>query len=743
MQYQAIYLACLLGIGFPLVGQPARAATDTNDAAAASDNQAAKLDEIIVTAQKRPENIQSVPIGITALSAATLEQSNTATLQDLSKLVPSAVIQVKQGTSTTYLRGVGDDNAQIGNEPSVPVYVDGVYYSRLTSVRRLDDIADIEVLKGPQGTLFGRNASAGVIQITTRTPEPGSAPTFDTSVGLGNYGATSVTAYGASGLTPTIGADLAFSYYGDRGFGTNLYTGDPANYDRSISVRSKWVFQPADSTRIVAAFEYGHMNSDLGILGQYPGGPYPGFGNTGLPLGGGLLPGMGFFDRNTNTPEDFVSTSYGGYLRAAQTLSFATLSNIAAYHRDEDTLYDDSDTTPQKFQAAALYGHTYQFTNELQLVSNAGSPVAWTAGAFYLDISQGYQPGNLSGPGYTGPSGLVERFYSASPTKSYAIYAQATIPIVSKWKVTLGGRYSRDDLDANGTIQLVSPTGVVVRTVIPQSSVHEETNKPSWRGALEYQANDNVMTYLSASQGYKSGLWNTLPFVPTSKFIQPEVLTAYEFGVKSETLDSRLRLNGAIFDYRIKDPQTIVVLNTLPTLVNSGASEVKGAEIEGQALPGNNLTLRLGASYLDATYTDFPNAAFYSANPNPPFGLLPPVTGNGNGYVLPRAPKYSGNAGVDYRIPTSHGELALDMNYAYTAAYYWSNDNRIQQGAYGILDAQISYAIAHTGATVKLWGRNLSNKFYVTTGLEQAGSVGDSGAPGAPRQYGVTFSYKY
>jgi iron complex outermembrane receptor protein len=721
---------------------PIPAARSAEGTVASTDASEPGLEEITVTAERREANLQTIPVSIYAFSNASLEKANVDSVLDLGKLVPSALIQQNQGGVTTFLRGVGNDIVTVGNEASNAIYIDDVYYSRLTSsILRLNNIDRIEVLEGPQGTLFGRNATGGLIQIITRTPEVGSAPLLDANIGYGSFQTSNANAYMASGFGPRVAGDLSLSHYDNPGFGRDVYDGAQANYERASTARSKWVFEPGDTSKLTFIAEYLRSNSDIGLPGQFPGGPSPGLGNTGLPLTGGLLGALGYYDRNQDYPSFLESESYGGSLRAEQTFSFAKVVDIVAYHHEKEIFSSDADYTPQFFKTAVLPSYTYLFTNELQIQSLPSSPLEWTGGLFYLHATQGYRGASLAGLGFVGaPPPLSLQFFSAEPTTSYAAYGQTTFPIAESLKLTLGARYSNDLVHGNGGINLLSGPGAPIVPVVPFGSVSDRNQQFSWKGALNYQVNTDLMTYASVSRGYKAGLYNLLTFDPT--FVKPEILTAYEVGAKSDLLNSRLRLNGAVFFYNIEDPQAEIAVGGLPALVNAQKEQVKGAQFTAEALVTKQLHVNVGVTYLDAQYTDFRDAPFYTVAPGPGYGLSAPTAGNADGNRPSRAPVFSENIGSSYTLSTADGDWTLAANYAHTGLFYWTPDNRVAQRAYGLLDAHVAYAIGATGLKIKAWGSNLTNAKYVTEEYESAGAQGDISAAGPPRQYGLNVEYK-
>lgn len=724
--------------------EPARAAPGTD---AASDT----IQEIVVTAQRREQNEQLVPLSVSALSADTLAQTNITSAVDIGKLVPSVIIQQNNAAVTTFVRGIGNAQSAQGNEPSVPVYIDDVYYPRLSSaLLRLNNVEQIEVLKGPQGTLFGRNSTGGLIQINTKDPSSSDAAHGDVEVGYGNYKTVNASGYYASPINSNVAADIAVNYYNNSGFGDNLTTGGAANYERTLAVRSKWVLRPSESTKIVLTGDFTNSNSDIGLPGPNPGGPYPGLANMGFPITGGLVPGIPFYDRINDFPEYDQTQNYGGSLRLEQQLGFAEFRTILAYNHVRDNFVQDGDWGPQQYGVLDLSNQfTTNYSAELQLLSKPASPIDWIVGAYYLHVKSAYPPAYLFGPEYGGTLGPPSSAFTGllidgeTSIASYALYGQTTFNLAPKLKMTLGGRVSKDDAGATGAISAGGYDASV--PVAPSTSYSHTDNRFTWRAALDYQVTDNLMTYISNSRGYKAGLYNSLPV--SGYYVQPEVLTATEIGIKSEWLERRLRFNGAVFYYDLKNSQQTTIVNNVISLENAPAAVDKGLEFESEAVIAPGLSLKINATWLNAYFTNFPAAPLYAPGPAPGFGGVSVPGGiNADGFPLTRAPHFSGNIGLNYTHHVATGEMSLGANLAHTGPYSWTPDNVLREDAHNLLDAHVSYTLdssAATKTTIRLWGSNLTDVKYALYRIEVAGPMGDVGAPGAPRQYGVAVDVKF
>jgi iron complex outermembrane recepter protein len=726
---------------YVLILAPGASAQSTSGARAAPTD--TRIADIVVTAQRREQRLQDVPISVSAVSGQLLARANIQNATNLNKLVPSVLIQANEAGVTTFIRGLGNNQVAVGNEPSNPLYIDGVYYPRInTALLQLNNIDRIEVLKGPQGTLFGRNAASGLIQIITRTPEPGAPLNAKLSLGYGNYETIDANAYISSGLGNHVAADLAvlYSNQGD-GFGKDLLTGKDWLKDRQYALRSKWVFKPADGTKFTLVGNYSREHSSTGIA--YPidvgGTPADPRGQTGLPDGSGLAPLPSFYDRNTDTDYHFLTKSYGAYGRIEQDISFATLIDTVSYQHLQESFLEDVDGTVQHFAGSLQPALTKTLSNELQLVSKPGSALEWTIGSFFFDNKSAYDPAYIYGPGFGGT--LVAPAHQT--LQSYAGYGQATYTIAPKVRVTLGLRYTSDQLKGAGGVLFSPVDSCPVACPSATGTLNEARanfSKLTWRGVIDYKPTDNVLAYASISRGYKSGLLNLLTFSATP--VEPTTVDAYEVGLKTELFDRHFQLNLAAFRYNEKKPQVTVIAFGTTALLNAPGAHVTGIEAEANGRLGH-LTIRASGTYLDAHYTSFTNAPFYMPNPSPPYGFIS-VQGDASGNPLAIAPKFSGSAGADYEIPFANGSsLTIGGSYYHVGTFYWDPDLRVKGGKYGLVDAQVSYRLPNTNLKFTVWGSNLTQEKYLTAEYEQAGPFGLVGSRGMPRRFGVRLNYAF
>jgi iron complex outermembrane receptor protein len=705
------------------------------------------LAEIVVTAQRREQRSQDVPIAISAASADSLAQVNVTNVTDAAKIMPSLNIAIASGNVQPFLRGVGNPAVLVGNEASTAIYVDGVYYPRLPpQMFDLNNIDRVEVLKGPQGTLFGRNASGGLIQIVTKEPSF-DGPVVRASVGYGNYDTTRASLYASTPISDILAADISLleSDQGN-GWGHNIDTNGPAFLGRDYAARTKWLLKPDAGTQIELTLEFtnaaaddmgitNHVFDGSGSVHRYPLPPHE------------ILPQGGFYDVSGDYPERTSNKYYGGNLHIRQDVSFADLVSISAFSQLFGSASFDADYSTLPYIYSTEPYQVNPFSQELQLVSHSNGALDWIVGLYYLHLPSQYPGANIGGIGVGGAPDASALYTTKDVTESEAGYGQATYHLPEATDFTVGLRYTRDDLHANGRVDFSVPS---LGISAPGTEQYASTSfdKLTWRFALDHKFDDDIHTYVSQSRGFKAGIYNLLPFSTTPALA--EVIDATEVGMKAVLFDDHLRLNAAAFYNRIKDPQVNIYVIQPSTgqlgvsLINAGGASVKGFEFDGSAAVTKGLEVNFGATFLHAVYTAFQNAPIYFQGTYPAVGGPPdPHPGNATGNHLPFAPDFAGNIGFLYTVPTITGKWAFSVNDYEKGAFFFQADNYLRQRAYNLLDGQVKLTLPNDRWAIKLWGENLmGTRYYV--GADEAGTYpGAYGLPGAPRTYGVSFEFAY
>jgi len=677
--------------------------------------------EIVVTAQRRAERLADVPISITALSGKALEGSGVRSTEDLSAVVPGLNFATNGAFAQPTVRGIGTTVSAAGSDANVAIYIDGVYQpSQIGNFTNLVDLEQVEVLKGPQGTLFGRNATGGAIRITTRRPS--FTPTGNLMLSYGSFNEIRGSAYGSAGLSDTVAASLAFFYSDDRGYTRNIATGRYVSEANSMMIRGKLLFAPSDAIEFTLSGMHNERDANaafsLGVLkGNNNNLTRPGIIATSDPREVALT-----FDPAIGAKSDLVS------LNGKIEIGFADLTSISSYQRTTTYLSTDTDRTNLPLSRADLPGGQKTFTQELNLVSSGTGPLKWFLGAFYYnDDAKGATIVN---------NGAV---FTAIRTKSEAIapFGEANLTL-GDLTLIAGLRYNHERK------RFTASRGTILEE--RSQSFNNLTPRLGARYALGPAAN----VYATWSRGFKSGLFDqvlsgsTLVVTP----VQPEKVDAYEVGFKYGRGRTSLSASGFLYNY---DNIQFQAFNPngggLTQVFNAAKARVYGGEIEAAASPVDNLTVRATAAYTHSEYRSFPNATIFCPIGAPAFGnrsialgAVNPCTGRpstgASGNQLIRTPEFTASLSGEYHVDLASGALDLSATASYSGPFYWDPGNRLREDAYVLVNGEIAYTFPGEKLRVALWGRNLLNEEYSIYVTEAA--AGDSVAYARPRSIGVS-----
>ena len=723
-------MKAISGLMLILAGMPWAAAS-----AAAADATEVSLEEIVVTAEKRSENLQEVPIAISTISGNVLEQAGATGITALAEVTPGLQMETDQGSLAPRIRGVGSDLPNVEN--SVAMYVDGVYIaSPSAALLSLNNIAQIETLKGPQGTLFGRNATGGALLIQTREPTQNLSGNFDVS--YGNYQTTTVNGYVADGLNSAVAADFAIhAAHQGEGYGKNLDTGSEvyqANLD--LALRSKWVLKPTDADSIHFIVDFARRDGSTATADYVPAGTYP----SAFLVPPLTRPLPRPYDIDTFVDPTDSLTDSGVSARIDHQMSWATLASITAYRSEQISSTFDITLTPAcclrvpvpfppffttvPLPVVNILSRDKEFSQELQLLSPDSSRLTWVTGLCYFhDIES------------------LPSSFSEVATNSYAGFGETHIEFLPATRLTLGLRYTDEEKALSvesGYYTQPEPPGAPVPplTAVPTQWFSQVT----YRVGVDHKFDNGTLIYVSKNLGFKSGGYNTSE--PSLPAFEPEKLNAYETGFKSELFDQTLRLNGAAFYYDYTNIQMVkLTANNQIQEYNGPPATAYGADIDAEARVTHELTLNLGASYIHDRFTaDTPTVQWNV--PNPPFpGGSDSFFASADGHRLPHTPDWTANLGATYVLPTSIGEWTLAGNYFRSSGWYGEPDNQLRQPAYNLVNASLYWHLWNTPYAIGLWGRNLGNEL-VYTGI--AGNAVTSLAQYAPpRTYGVKFNAEF
>ena len=751
-------LSAALAMG--LVGAlPANAKAQTQAAKpAAAAEESAGLEEIVVTAQRRQENLQSVPISVSAITASTLGKSGISSTIQISQIVPAVQITRSGPQTIFFIRGVGNSSANIGEEGANAIYVDGVYLGDLTSVNTdFNNIERIEVLKGPQGTLFGRNSSGGLINIITK--EPGDQIKVNASVGYGNYKTKRGQLYVAAPLTDKLAFDVSLTGRDqNKGWGKNLFNGRDYGLGWMFGARVKTVWRPTDNDKITTSVDFKRsfdtFTSGFQIFKGAVDRISPAFPAFGY---------QGDYNVNSVQPGSAKIKAWGTALTIEHQFDWATLTSISGmrYVRVQSRL--DADFTPVEGQFADVQGATRTFQQELRLASPTSGKFNWQVGGFFYHANSRLLGQTVTGLALGGV-GRGLRIVATGKTNSYAGFAEATYNITPTTHITGGVRYTsekRDYVGAEYPQNQIFPSALYNAFSLPPLHQAKTFHKVTYRVAVRQDLTDNINVYVSYNRGFKSGIFalNATPTLATAPILKPQTIDAFEAGIKSELFDRMLRVNLAGFHYKIKDYQ---IRTGAPggvataILLNAGAVKVDGAEAEIQLAPTRELRITANATYLNSRFSSFPRNAFYisktvtniavGANPcvadgGALFGGNTLCFGSAAGHKTPLSPKFAVSLGANYTLPVGEkGELIFNALLNRTSLVYFEADNRLKQPAFTVVNGAVEYRPSPTWG-IEAFVNNMTNKHYYVVGA--SGSTGDHGELAAPRTYGLNLKFDF
>ncbi|WP_129136144.1 TonB-dependent receptor [Luteimonas sp. YGD11-2] len=725
-------LGLAIAIGLSTFAAQAQDPAQPAGGASARAADATTLDGIVVTARRRAESIQDVPVAVSAFGEEQLRDLQANNIDGLQGAVPNLNIVQGRGSSNTvnvFIRGIGQPDSLQTFDPGVGMYVDDVYYSRINgALFSLFDVQQVEVLRGPQGTLYGKNSTGGAIKVTTRNPldDTGAAVEF----GTGSFGRVDGRAYLGEQLSDTAAFSLAGAWLTNDGYVEDPATGEDYNGEDTISLRGKLALRPSDTFSATVSVDYTRQDNAL-TLGQ-PTAPLL---RTDLALGQVVLlqPSTGDYDFRTRTsfrPGQGQEMTHKGVSANLQWELGEqwSLKSISAWRKLDTSSFIDIDASEWVLGDVLVEVDQEQVSQELQLQYDNGGNLQAIFGAYYMNETlPSYQEAYADDFfGFAGtPIDFLRTIDDDLETTSVAAFAHVNWEFAPTWTLAAGLRYSRDEKDYWRTTSTY--WGPILAALNETVAFDGNRSWDAWTPSLSLQKafSDNVMGYVSANRGFKSGGFNgraNAALETTRAVFDPEFVWTYEAGVKMRSDDGRLTANVAAFHSSYKDFQARVseVLNPdspTPTfsfpVLNAAEMEINGFEFEGVARLGDATQLSGQVSWMDASYRSFEDLRTTDpANPAYDPSLHEHV---------PFSPDWTARIALQHAFDLGgNGTFTVGGDVAYRGDTWLSVDNRpgLMQEAYTTAGVFTSWDSPQYAWQVRAGVRNLTDELYKIEGQE-------------------------
>jgi iron complex outermembrane receptor protein len=742
------------------------AAQDTTaPGSAAQDSRAKTLDAVTVTARRRTESIQDVPVAVSAFGVEELADLQASDVSGLQGAVPNMNIVQGRGSANSvnvFIRGIGQPDALQTFDPGVGMYVDDVYYSRINgALFSLFDIQQVEVLRGPQGTLYGKNSTGGAVKLTTRNPFDNEGGSFEAT--FGDYGRNEQRVYYSGKISDTLAGSIAAASIRNDGYVRDAVTGRHFNNDDTQAVRAKLAFAPVDNFR--ATLRLDHTEQDVAPTLGRPMAPLRqtdlGYPLIGLPGTVVLQPGE-TGDWNHRSRTSFLPPGHGQQLEhSGASLSMEwdinsqwLFKSISSHRKLKTHSFIDIDASQYELGDVLVALDQKQSSQEFQLQFDNGSNLHATFGAYYMkEKVPSYQEayaGDLFA-NFGVPVDFLRTIEDDLTTTSTAAFAHVNWEFVPTWTLAAGVRHTRDKKDYERSTSTFWDSTSLYGGFLPFPALNETvafTGSKTWSAttpsvSLQKAFSDNLMGYVSANRGFKSGGFNgraNSVYDTQHAVFDPEYVWTYEVGLKGSSADRRLRGSMAAFKSDYSDFQARVSqdVGTFPVL-NAAELDIKGIELEGSALLGEATVLSAQVGWLDAKYKRFDD---FRLDPGyPGFDL------NVSHDHVPFSPETTARIALQHNFSLGDsGSLGVGGDVSHRSKTWLSVDNRevLSQGAYTLLGVFGVWDSPQYSWQVRAGVRNLTDESYKTEGQEFA-SVGNiqTAYYGLPRNYYVSLRYNF
>lgn len=701
---------------------------------------ARQLDKVVVTAQRRKEDLQKVPAAVSAISGNKLQDDGVGrAANDVIKYVPNASAATSGGHTRPrwWIRGVGTGTQGFDSPSPIGVYLDDVYISNASaSGFPVFDLERVEVLRGPQGTLWGKNTTGGAVNFVSRRPDFGPSNGY-AKVDYGSHDDTLLEAASGGVIKPDVLAARAAVHYETRdGAYDNTYTGARDGGFTDVAARTEFlakVTPDLEALLNVHLRNYASTGNTATVLGRGPGGAY-------WTNGANYKASTDRYTVSSNAPSSTDIGQRGLNLGLKWQLDTLELSSISAYESFEQEVFSDGDNTPLELSRGHAAGKTHQISQEFRLASPRSDRWNWVTGLHYFNEDIRSDSASATLPIASKPTGRPNSYSNTvytHNTESYAIFGSTTYNFTDAFAVTAGLRWSSETKSIDlaryaaspaGSITFKDPTlwwrlsSVSATSIAPNARQYatNDWSDLSYDLTPEYRLAENQRLYFHFAHGFRGGGYNTsVNSQADVNVLNPEYLNSYELGYKSEWLEGQLNFNANIFHYDYQDMQINYVVPTATgassQLRNAAKGSANGAELEIEALPVSNLRIKGGFGWLDTEFKEF---------------VIPTGDFSGNDFV--RSPHFSGVINIDYRIGLPNGDdlvLGTDWNYV-TKQYFYTNnqtDSQLWQDPYAVGNVRIAYVTSDNKINVNGYINNVTDEQYKSHTLPgTAGAFGNT-----------------
>lgn len=762
--------------------QPASAVPSSQSAASAQADIATEKpdfsEDIVVTANRREESAQRVPISITVLGGEDVT-SRLRTSNQISEMVPNVQVSnnIGFGMPRTGIRGISQGDFNANATTSNMIYLDDVPLDApMSQGVPLWDLQRVEVLRGPQGTLFGRNATGGAIRYIVALPSNEAEGFADLSVG--KWGERTFNAAYGGPITDTLGVRISVVNQQFGGDIENVYLNERIGDSNYTGVRGVVVWKPTDQLTMTLRAQYFDGRMSVPAWKSTPGftqpplgfepdaGPYATLAELQQAKGYQALgPSSDYYKYESELhPNEWIN-SLPISANIDYDLGFATLTSVSSYLKTNQRLLAENDSSPAIILAEYTRNNNRQYSQEVRLTSNGDGPFKWIAGAFYLngvvnvaqsfDVSDWY--GNVS-YGFPGEKTVALTRGTRAELNTYAAFLHTTYNITPELVATAAIRYTHEKKDIdyrfstffayqslvagtpsqiNDFIKAVDTMslGTILLAAEDPLSATKSFSNVSWKLGLDYQVTPGTLLYALVSRGFKGGAFNSTANFSTDILngngeiisVRPETLTDYEIGVKSDIIPRHLRVNGSLFYYDYRNYQTnqLIPALSIQVLTNLPKAKVYGAELELTARAIDNLTINIGAGLLHSEITE---------------ALDPALVGN----RLPLAEDFNMNAMVRYDLETELGTFSPEISAKYVGSYFGQKENLKRLGNYALMNARIGYESPSKNFYGALWITNIADKM-VPLSIDDVGEFwgSDVAYMTQHRRFGATFGVRF